>query len=788
MSTNQARRFRRSACIAACLAAIATEAFPQDTSTADPEDGTGARLAEIVVTAQKREEDVSRVPISISVYDQQSMDQLGIRDLSDIAKIAPSVKLRIQGPRTLLSIRGIASTSGAAVAGLYIDDVPVHARLGTLNLTGSRAPQVFDLERVEVLRGPQGTHFGAGAQAGAIRFILPQPSLTERTGYFRSGVSGVDGGGVGYEAGLAVGGPITEDKLGYRVSAMHEKTPGYIDHYSRLPGGPRESDANWVETNTVRVALRYKPVERLQITPSVFFQDLHSNDLTAFEDRVSNPDKGLLINDFPLDTPQRDRLVVSSVKVDFDITPGISLTSITGYLDRDDTYTLDYTDVTPFLQLRLPRVTAIQDAIPVAYENVQKNVTQELRLQSSDPQARLKWTLGAWGSTARQEVNQAVSGPNLPSYVLTHTGRTFEQFFNGRSLLQPGNVFFLGQNILHDRQVAGFGQIDYELLDGLILTAGVRVSDNTSGFSILQDGPQRGRSFSRGEAEERIVTPRYGISYQITPSAMVYASAARGNRMGGGNAPFTNTGILTACLDALRAMGVSSHPDGYDSDFLWSYEVGSKNRLFNDSVYLAASAFYLEWEDLQQQIFVPACSTGFQANVGRARSRGFDLQLDARITDAWRFEAAVGYADAKIAETTGVPGGTTYVFNGDQIDQYQSPWTVTAGLTYTTHIAGAPTYFRIDDQFQSRNPGPFTFQRVGAASYNPTKPLDPSTNQINIRVGASINDSWDVSLFVDNVRNKLPVLHLYQVSAVAPMGRAFTLTPRTYGFNAIKHW
>lgn len=154
-------------------------------------------LAEIVVTAQKRQEDLDKVPISISAFDQSQMDVQGVRDLADIASIAPGVDFRQQGARTQLSIRGICSDSGAATAGIYIDDVPVQVRTPNLNLVGSGAPKVFDLDRVEVLRGPQGTYFGAGAEGGAIRFITPQASLTDYSGYARAGLAGTQAGAWG---------------------------------------------------------------------------------------------------------------------------------------------------------------------------------------------------------------------------------------------------------------------------------------------------------------------------------------------------------------------------------------------------------------------------------------------------------------------------------------------------------------------------------------------------------------------------------------------------------------
>src|ERR1700722_16154950 len=192
---------------------------------AAPASDTGGALEEIVVTAEKREETVDKVPISISVFNRDAMEQRNIQDIGDVAAISPGIDYQNTGTTTAIAIRGISSgIVGYSTTGIYIDDVPLRIRLVVGLIPGTYSPpEVFDLDRVEVLRGPQGTLFGAGAEGGIIRFIQPQPSLTEFSGYTRAGVATTDNGGLSYETGVAFGGPIVEDELGFRVSAWHRR-------------------------------------------------------------------------------------------------------------------------------------------------------------------------------------------------------------------------------------------------------------------------------------------------------------------------------------------------------------------------------------------------------------------------------------------------------------------------------------------------------------------------------------------------------------------------------------
>src|SRR5215475_7080245 len=211
------------ACLAAApcvLGGVTGIAQAQEQEQAGP-------LQEVVVTATRHEEPLSKVPISVTAMTQDEMDQMGIKDFQDMVRFTPGVSIDTAGTNSI-SIRGISSSAGADTTGIYIDDTPIQMRSVGFN-PDDTLPKAFDLDRVEVLRGPQGTLFGAGSEGGTVRYILVQPSLTTSSTYLRAEGSYTDGGQPSYEAGIAHGGPIVDGTLGYRVSAWYRQDGGWID-------------------------------------------------------------------------------------------------------------------------------------------------------------------------------------------------------------------------------------------------------------------------------------------------------------------------------------------------------------------------------------------------------------------------------------------------------------------------------------------------------------------------------------------------------------------------------
>jgi iron complex outermembrane receptor protein len=788
-------------------AAIISTTLPMVARAADADSNSGT-LQEIVVTAQKRTEDVDKVPISISVFNQATMAQRAVQDINDIANISPGVDYQNQGPINRLSIRGIYAESGYATTGTYIDDVPIQVRVSSiLGTEGNSEPKVFDLDRVEVLRGPQGTLFGAGAEGGAIRFITPQPSLTEYSGYARAGVGVTDDGGPSYETGMAFGGPIVQDELGFRVSAWQRRDGGYIDHESAIPGGYNYDNSNWQDSDVVRAALTFAPIESLKITPSIYYQHVYSHDIPSFDPagssaagdaftnylsslspQYSNVGNGRFVNPQLEQTPSSDQFYLPALKGVLDL-DAVELTSSTGYLYRRNTSHEDFTTVTPGI-FGIPWQTTPSAADHNIFNTNQNVFTQELRLQNADAKQPLQWTVGVFYTRARQQYYNPEISPDLPNLIQTYLGVPIQHYL-GSGLL-PGNVSYIGDERDTDTQLAAFGQITYQVLEHLSLTAGARVAHETDKYSIFQTGPYNGgaTTYVAGEQGQRVTDPKFGVNVQLDDNNLLYASASKGDRIGGVNAPLLDIG---QCALALEGLGVHGAPLTFQGDSLWSYEVGSKNRLLDNHMQLEASAFHIVWSNVQETLYVPACSEGFIANVGKAVSNGADLAVNVLIGQSLKLGLTVGYTNAKNA-TTVTSGDKQFVTDGDQINPYSSPWTIIPTAEYSFPFAQAyKGYVRLDDEYHSRNPGPFAANQINNASYTVSYAgglgfiPNPATNILNIHFGATWG-GWDASVYALNALNNHPLLFNQSLITVQNPGAAFTYRPLTIGFTTAYRW
>src|SRR5580700_6779771 len=270
------------AVLAAGMAGADEQTVPAESSsaTAGGHDATG--LQEVVVTATRHEEALSKVPISVTALTQESMDQLGIKDFQDVARFTPGVNIDTSGTDNI-SIRGISSLGGAGTTGIYIDDTPIQMRSLEFN-PDEEVPKMFDISRVEILRGPQGTLFGAGSEGGTVRYITTQPSLTTDSVYGQSEIDYTQGGAPSYEAGVAAGGPLIDGKFGARVSLWYRRDGGWIDTTDATTVDPTvtEKNANYTSTYLARVAGLWSINDTWTATPSIYFQKRDQHNTDAF--------------------------------------------------------------------------------------------------------------------------------------------------------------------------------------------------------------------------------------------------------------------------------------------------------------------------------------------------------------------------------------------------------------------------------------------------------------------------------------------------------------------------
>lgn len=746
----------------------------------------GPRLEELVVTATRQSQGLSRVPLSVAAMTEEQLQAIGAKQVDDIVRQTPGISIGRASTSPLgatVTVRGISSGGvGAGTTGIYVDDTPIQVR--TIGFSSSSTfPVVFDLARVEVLRGPQGTLFGAGAEGGAIRFITPSPSFDKYSGNVRTELSTTEDGDPSYEIGAAGGGPLIDGKLAFRASAYYRKDGGFID---RMPQGSSviaEHDSNWTNAATGRLALAWQATDSLLITPSLSWQRQRSNGSPLFWERESDPDDGRFVNGQKFSEPFEDKFLLPALKLEWNL-GAVDFISSSSYFRRESLGFNDYTVTNASTHSGSGYLSpAIADFYSIAEQgNDQRNYTQELRLQSADADARLNWVVGVFAERNEQSSLQRTVSPGfMQMWETTHPGRTFISAF-GRPLL-PGGVYIHSVVNALDEQLAAFAQADYRVTDKLKVTAGVRYARTKFEYDAAYDGPSSGPAFftDAGEQSESPVTPKFGVSYQLDRNNMLYTSASKGFRPGGAQA--RNPPL---CQPELTSLGYSSPPTTFNSDSVWSYEVGSKNRLLDGRLSLDTSVYYVDWTDIQRAVQLLSCARNFIANLGSARSQGFDLSAQALIGNALTVGLSVGYNDAELTETVyggAAAGGTRRILvaKGDSLGQ--RPWTGTLNIEQGFTLWGTVDGFaRVDYTYQSKEAKTATNNPVTSA-YNVNLYPAEAYDLLNFRVGMR-QYTVDVSLFVNNVLNEAPILSRGQAVRSSPLFTLSTLTPRTYGVTA----
>jgi iron complex outermembrane receptor protein len=829
----------------------------------------GMQLEEITVTATRQVESQSKVPISVTAFTQEQMDAQGFKEVDDLVRYTPGLNLnRASNGANEISIRGISSSAGAATTGVYIDDTPIQVRNIGYN-AGTAFPTLFDLERVEVLRGPQGTLFGAGSQGGTVRFIQTTPSLTDYSAYARTEIAQIREGGESYEAGIAFGGPIAEDRVGFRVSAFYRQDGGYVDGITgsmttldpsgasygdsitfTKTGTPRR-DTNSSDVLGLRAALKFAVSDDLSFTPSVTYQKQRIDDgFGVFWLATSDPGSSRLsrvVYDAgdpatntrltAIDAPNKDKgedeFYMPALLVNWNLGP-MELVSNTSYFDRDAHQYFDFTAFYNFLYLIAPEPRPGDKAASL-YENRQRNFTQEVRLQSSDPDARLKWVAGLFYSKNDQFASQAIANNFLANEPVVgvlgdplsgvNDGPPFgpgtPAFINYFGIpMGPGSIMWSAQFGTVDKQLAGFAQADFKITEQWKLTLGVRVSENKLDLDASYGSPVNNLAYptyvfaanpascpggvcspntgaftavfpsSRESTKETSTTPKIGISYQLDDNNLFYATAAKGFRPAGASllVPLSQCGQDLQNIGYLDANGNSTQPAIYESDSVWSYELGSKNRLLEGRLMLDASAYQIRWSNIQTSIGLPICAYSFVDNVGRATSEGFDIGVRAALLRDLTLSATYAYNKTTFDKDTATPNGTVLYGKGTGVPGVGAPSNLSVSAQYDFSLfGGREFYVRGDYSYSSKH------RAAGATSpqsstYRPLLRRQEAYSVLNLRLGARILEDADLSFFINNVTNSDPYLSLGNggpFGGFQSVWSAATLQPRTYGLTLL---
>jgi len=442
-------------------------------------------LEEVLVNGTRGLESLSRVPIDMVVWTQDAMEASGVKGIVQIGALTPGVDFSFTNGLggdyyTHLYIRGVSNRNGAAV-GIYLDDTPIPpAYVGSYLRS---FPAAFDLDRVEILRGPQAVLLGDHTQGGAIRFIANQPSLTTYTGHARAEWGATEYGGMSYESGAAVGGPILTDVLGFRVSGWLREDGGYVDRVdpNSLTLATVDANANRYVSKVAQAALLFAPTH-VQVTPAVFYESVHNHDTSTFFTNHSDPGHGVFKNAYLLQQPYDDRFYVGSLKI---TAHGrfADLNVRGSYFERATEATVDVSPVPP---------------AEAAYLSLkQRAYSGELRLTSPYSYAPLNWFAGVLVSRER-----ARGSEQYPSPVTEAT-------------------------VTDQSQLAGFGQIELKVAKHLAVSVGLRVG--RSGYESFNEASPP----FQARASDTWVAPRFGLSWQADEHSFFYLTAAKGYGSGG---------------------------------------------------------------------------------------------------------------------------------------------------------------------------------------------------------------------------------------------------------------
>jgi len=705
-------------------------------------------LEEVIVTATRREETVNRVPINMVVWTQDAMEASGVKGMGELALLTPAMQFQpspgTTGVSTYLVMRGVTGRN-ASTTGVYVDDTPIPPLWGDTVLYSF--PFTFDLERVEVLRGPQLQLFGEGNQGGAVRFIFNQPSLSTFTAFATSELATTKFGAPSYEAGGALGGPVIRDAVGFRISAWARSDGGYVDRVDPFTKGVVDRNANHTGNASLRGAMTFAPTEALQITPSLTYTSYERHDQPYFFINLSDVGAGQLKNGSLLRQPANAAFYLGALKVAAAL-GGVHFSSVSSYFDRTGYFLGDPTEAFDWKSpLGAGYPVSYADAVADQWRFQQRMLMQELRLTSSDPNATLTWDTAAFYSTYHVRWAEHLTGTNgLPDLYPAPTD--LSQVTSGAQT-----------------RLAAFGEVALRMTNRLTVSAAVH------GERTRYDAANELAPLLSAAGADSGVMPRLRLAYQADEHVLFYLTVGKGYGSGGPVPPVF--------------IANQASPEVFGMDTLWSYEVGTKSTLLDGRLRLDTGLFHIVWNNAGASYY-PA-PAGLPGTPGAAASNGFDLTMQMLLSAHLQLDVDVAYTDARYTETV-TQGGIVIVREGQAVNAAPdfvsvSPWNLAASVDYRVPLGNDVTAdFRAQDVFRSQNPGPFALQDPQSALYYPGYRPDPATNLLNLRASVR-RGPYEGALFVNNAFNSLPTIQRFNANGVFPTERfdAATFRPRTVG-------
>jgi iron complex outermembrane receptor protein len=734
-------------------------------------------LQEIVVTAEKRESTVQKTPISITAISGSDLQAQGLSDMTSVAQQVPGVSFKTSGPgQTEFEMRGLTSTGGESpTVGFYLDDAVLTPAAMAQNGKTVIDPSLFDLNRVEVLRGPQGTLYGAGSMGGTIKLVTNQPdpkafaANVEVTG---SGTS--NGGGFNHTENVMLNIPLMQDVAALRLVGTDKYIDGWIDRKVLNPfptevngstargdvaGAPVAEDfrhSNTEHLQAGRATLLIQPTDRLSITLGFMHQSLTQDGPSTID---SPPLNETHYQPFDVSEPFEDKfnLYTLTGKFNFD---SFQLVSASAYWDRQQNQTQDISEAMqdyiggffgPPAAWPFSSTATVTEgggtffglgAGSITEDDYTRQFSEELRLASTGP-GPLQWLVGGYYSSF-----------GATSHVFSFYPDTNDGF----------NADFGTTNLADNHrkvdidQYAAFGEVSYMLPANLKASVGARYyqyhSNSVTSVSGVSANGTSNPLF--GLAQNSGVTPKVDLAYIPDDNTTIYGTVSKGFRPGGPNSPIP----VPPCASAA--------PTQFGPDSVWNYELGEKLRFLDSRISVNGAVYYEDWTNVQQQV-APSCGFKFTANAGKATVYGAELEVAVVLVPGFVLSQNVGYTHATNSTTLPAAG----VVSGERLLDVPEV-TANTALSYRQPLAN-------DMNFVSRLTNSYV---SGIQDITFARNSLPAYDLVGLRAGVETG-RWSAVLFADNLTNKMALLgDTGALSAnISILNRVATNQPRTIGVD-----
>jgi iron complex outermembrane receptor protein len=782
------------------LAITATLTLPLAPVMAQQSGNQATVLEEVLVTARKRSETIQDVPFSIAARTEQYMRESGITSLEDVSRTVASFSVQNLGPgQSQVAIRG--ASAGQVVrdqpgvkeqVGVYLDESVISLSLFTPDI------DLFDMNRVEVLRGPQGTLYGSGSLSGTVRYITNQPDPTAASGGWEGNLNTIDSGGNGGYMKTFMNQPFS-DNTAMRITAWYNDTPGWISAHQ--PDGSIKRNVNDGQTYGARVAFRIDATDKFSITPRLIYQKVETNGWNRQDayNILANPytttRPKVFIGEHEQYTqfkePFNDEFTLLDLNMEYTLANDWAITSITSYTDRDISVLRDATALTASItggSIGFGADVYTLDA-PLDDITAASGWTQELRLGGES--GNITWVGGLFYSDFDRDYDQQLLVPGFEALTGIPTA----------GFIAPRDGLFWSDLSYDFKQVALFGEASWAITDAFDLTFGLRYYDFEESRVQSFDGIFADPGTTTGDTSADGFAPRLMADWAMNDNISFNGQISKGFRLGGINDPLNVPLCTPADLDTFGGN------DNWDDEELWNYEVGMKSTFMGGRGTFNMAVFYQDIKDLQATVTAGSCSSRVVFNVPSSHSAGVEFELAVQQTDRFDWALTASFIEAELDSTvtsTSSDGSTTVVGgiqSGNRLPtvaEVQAAAAVTYAWPMSNewegYVHGIVQY--MGDRYTQLGDQADGFGTVNLLSFNPNNiggpytqstftfnPLLPDYTVANARIGFR-KDRWDVAFYVNNLTDELALLALDQERGTRARVGYLVNQPRTYGLTA----